>query len=102
MLDFHVTALFVAVFGLTTAESAAVLPIPSVIELRLILTLLTGIVTFTLHVALTLPSGVFAVIVTEPAAIPLTTPFELTVAIFLLLEDHVIFLLVAFAGAMVY
>ena len=55
--------------------------------------------TVTLHVAF-LPSFVKAVIVAVPAFLAVTLPF-LTVATFVLLEDQVMFLYLAFAGATV-
>ena len=58
---------------------------------------LTPVFTVTLHVAF-LPSFVNAVIVAVPAFLAVTLPFLLTVATFLLLEDQVIFLYLAFVG----
>ncbi len=53
----------------------------------------------TLHVAfLPLPSAALAVIVAVPSFTPLTTPLEVTEAIFLLEEDHAILLLTFFFG----
>ena len=61
-----------------------------------------GAVTTTLQVAFfPLPSFAFTVIVAVPAFFPVTFPFELTVAIFLLEEVHVTDLFAAFVGATV-
>ena len=59
----------------------------------------TGTVTFTVHVAV-LPFWDFAVIVAVPAPTALTTPFE-TVATLLFEVVHVMVLLVAFEGSAV-
>ena len=48
-----------------------------------------------------LPSVAVAVIVTEPAATPVTTPFPFIVAIVSSPEDHFTVLLVAFSGVIV-
>ena len=58
-------------------------------------------VTVTSQVAVFPPSTVVTVIVAVPAATPVTTPAADTVAIFVLLDDQVTFLLVAFGGATV-
>jgi hypothetical protein len=58
-------------------------------------------VTVIAHVALKLPSDVVTVIVELPAAIPDTTPLELTVAADVLLLDHVTVWFVALEGTIV-
>jgi hypothetical protein len=58
----------------------------------------TGFVTVMLFVELYPPSSVVAVIVAEPAAIPVTTPDEFTVAIEVLDEDQLIILIGASDG----
>ena len=57
-----------------------------------------AVVTVTTQVAVYPPSAVFTVIVAVPAATPVTTPDELTVATEVLLLVHVTLLLVALAG----
>jgi hypothetical protein len=58
------------------------------LEVNFVLSLIGGFLTLTVSfTAFLLPSFAFAVMVTVPALIPLTTPFELTVATFLLLEE---------------
>jgi len=54
-----------------------------------------------LHLALFFPSTVVTVIYAVPFLIPLTVPVELTVAIALLLDVQVTFLLLALDGLMV-
>jgi hypothetical protein len=64
------------------------------------LTVVAGVLTVTLHVAVLLPSSVVTVMVALPAETALTTPLD-TVATDVLLDFHVTFLLVASDGEMV-
>ena len=57
--------------------------------------------TFTVQVAVLLPSSVVTVITALPSALPVTLPFWSTSAIPELPEVQVIFLLLAFAGLIV-
>ena len=58
----------------------------------------TTAVTVTAQVAVFAPSAVVTVIVADPAATPVTTPEELTVAAAVLFEVQVTYLFVAFEG----
>ena len=61
-----------------------------------------GALTVTVMVAdFLLPSVVVAVMVAVPGAIPLIIPLELTVATFVLVDDQVRVVLVAFVGSMI-
>ena len=99
--DVQVTTLFVASDGAMVAFSVDVLPFAMLSVFALRETPVTGTVTVTLHVAVLLPSFVFAVIVAVPAPIPSTTPAEVTVATFVFDEDHVTVLSDALDGATV-
>jgi hypothetical protein len=81
--DVHVTFLFVAFAGNTVSFKVNVSPTTSSLLVSLRDTLLTATVpavTVTVHLAFL--SSAVAVIVALPAFMPLTTPLELTVAIF--------------------
>ena len=101
LLD-HVTTLFVALVGSTSAVNRYVPPTLIVADFALNLIPVAGTpvelfaVTLTVAVAV-LPLKDLAVIVTVPAFLPVTTPL-LTVAISLLLLVQVIFLSVALLG----
>ena len=94
--------LSLALEGATVTLSAAVFPAFTVSLVLLIVSLVTGCFTVILQVALTpLPSLAVAVIVAVPFARPLTTPFAVTVATFLLLVVHLTDLSFAVDGAAV-
>ena len=57
--------------------------------------------TVTVHWAVFPPSSVVTVITAVPSPLAITFPFPSTVATWLLLDDHVIFLFVAFSGKIV-
>ena len=95
LLDFHVTALFEAVVGNTTAISVLVSPTfnanvlfvsPNPSTRFTPVTATVVVVTVTTHVATLPPSAVVTVIVAVPAPPAATTPLELTVATAVLLE----------------
>ncbi len=101
LLLVHVTLLLVALAGDTVAVSVAVPPTDMLAVVGVTVTPVTGtlaVVTVTVQVAVKPPSAVFTVIVVVPAATPVTTPAELTVATEVLLLVHVTLLLVALAG----
>lgn len=98
LLLVQVTFLFVALEGYTVAVSVPVAFGASVIEVLFKLTLVTGIVTVTEHVAFLLPSSVVTVIVVVPAPLAVTNPDAETVATEVLLLLQVTFLLVALEG----
>jgi len=58
----------------------------------------TGLLTVIVHVDVSSPSSVVAVIIASPNATAVTFPFSSTVAISSLLLVHVTFLFVAFSG----
>ena len=60
--------------------------------------LVTFLITVTLQVAVLLPSTVLQVIVTVPLPTAVILPDELTVATFLLLDDHFTLWLLALEG----
>lgn len=104
LLDDHLTALLVALEGLTVAVSVAVFPSVKLNDDWLRLTPVTEIVaafTVTEHVAFFPPSAVVQVIVADPAAFAVTVPLEETVAIEVLLEDQDTLGLVALEGDIV-
>lgn len=101
----QVTVLFVALLGSTVAVNCSVYP-----SVKVALVLFSEIdvarttcgVTVTAQVALRLvPSFVVAVIVADPGDLAYTVPSLLTVAMLLLLVDHVTVLLVALVGSTV-
>ena len=97
--DDHVTLLSVASLGYTVADSCLVSPIYKVAVEVLRDMLVTGFFTVTEQVAFTpLPSLALQVIVAVPAALAVTRPELLTVATFVLLDDHVTLLSVALLG----
>jgi hypothetical protein len=99
----HVTVLVVALSGDTVAVKLTLEPIALVVTVRFNLTLvgITATVILLLDDTL-LPSVALAVMVTEPALTPVTTPVvAFTVAYEVLLLLHVTVLMVAFVGAMV-
>jgi hypothetical protein len=102
LLLVHVTARLVAFVGITVAVSVSVAP---TLTARLVLFRITPVTaigfTVTTQVDFFLPSVVVTVIVALPAAFPVTTPLELTVATAVLLLAHVTALFVAFVGATV-
>ncbi len=102
LLEVQVTFLLDAFDGDTVAVSCCVwfAKIDAVVGLTVTPVVATT-VTVMAEVAVFPPSCVVTVIVAVPAAMPLTSPEELTVATEALLDDHVTFLLVAFAGATV-
>ena len=99
LLLLQVTFLFVAVEGDTVAVSCSVAFLARVIEDLLSVTPVTGLFTVTAQVADLLPA--VAVIVAVPDPLEVTRPEEDTVATFVLDEDHVTVLFVAFDGVTV-
>jgi len=106
---FHETRLSLAFAGPTTTKpaSASTLPRPSTAAANVApeafpvlvnLTEVTGWATFTTQVALMAPSRVVTVICARPGASALTFPVDETLAIFILDEDQVKSLFVAFVG----
>ena len=103
LLLFHLTVLSVALLGVIVADNWVVSFTFKLIALVFNVILVTGtVISFCLtvitHVAFLDP--LLAVITTSPAPTAVTLPL-LTVAIFVLLDDHVIFLLVALLGFIV-
>lgn len=101
LLEDQDTLVLVALLGDTVAPSLYVCPAvkdKDVGETETPVTETVEEVTVTLHVAVLLPSAVLTVIVADPTFFPVTTPPEDTVAIVVLLEDHVIDLFVASEG----
>ena len=99
--DFHVTFLLVAFSGATVATNVTVPPTVSVCAVLSSLTPVTAtlpFVTVTLQVAVLLPSSVVTVIFASPSLTPFTLPLASTVAISVLSDFHVTFLLVAPSG----
>ena len=89
LLDFHVTALFVALDGATATFSCTFLPAAMLRAEAVTLTfvtLTTALETVILHVAFTFPA--VAVITAVPSLTAVTTPSADTVATFVLLEVH--------------
>ena len=104
LLDDQETFLLVAFEGVTVAVRVCVSPTVMDRDVLFRETPVTGTVaawTFTVQVAVFPPSFVVTVIVAVPAAWPVTTPEEETVATDLLLDDQVTDLLVAFEGVIV-
>jgi hypothetical protein len=104
LLLLHVTVLFVALVGATVAVNCCVPPTAIDALVGDIVTPVTATVdevTVTAQVAVLEPSWVVTVIVAVPAALPVTKPDVLTVAIAVLLLVQVTVLFVAFAGATV-
>ena len=109
--DFQVTALFVALVGVTVAVNCIVFPFPTlaVVLFNVIFVTFTtdgfdgiGSVTVTLQVAfLSLPSFAIQVILAVPADTAVTLPVLSTVAIFVSDEVQFTDLSVAFSGVMV-
>ena len=103
--DFHVTALLVAVVGVTVAFNVRVSfgDMVAVVLFKVtFVTFTTGFVTVTLQVALTpLPSFAAQVMVAVPAALAVTSPLVLTVATLAFEVLQVTTLFVAFVGATV-
>jgi len=99
LLEAHLTALFVAFEGATTAVNAAVAWTCTTAGDGRSNTLVTRIgVTVTDELAVLPPSAVVAVMLTLPGTTPLTTPVVLTLATAESLEDHDTVFVVAFAG----
>ena len=84
LLDFHVTALLVALEGVTVAFSCTFLPAATlregVAETATFVTFTTAFLTVTVHVASTLPA--FAVITAVPSLTAVTVPYSDTLATF--------------------
>jgi hypothetical protein len=93
------TFLFVAFDGVTVATNCSDPPISNDIDDLFKLTPVTVIgFTVTEHVAVFPPSSVVAVIFAEPTPMPVTLPFESTVATPVLELDQDTFLFAAFSG----
>ena len=104
LLLVHVTFLLVALAGSTVAVSCCVAPTLSWTDEGETVTLVGTILpvtSVTVHVAVLPPEVVFTVIVAVPRAFFVTTPVEDTVAIDVLLLDHVTLLSVALLGVIV-
>ena len=101
--DFHVTALSVALVGVTVAVSVSDSPILSdadVLDSSTFETDITGSETVSLQLAV-LPFAVLAVIVVFPAFLAVIFPPDVTVATAVLEDVHVTVLFVVFDGAIV-
>ena len=97
--EVHVTVLLVAFDGRTVATSVSVFPGCIVVVVRSNEILVAATATVMVHVAVRLlPSVLVAKILAVPAATAVIKPDEFTVAIAVLLDDHVSVLLVAFDG----
>ncbi len=96
-LELHVTVLYVVSSGFTVASKVTLSPTNISADSVLSVTLSAGVgITFTVHVALTVPQ--VTVIVASPRATPVTTPFWSIVAISLSAELHVKVLSVVYSG----
>ena len=97
--DFHVTALLLALLGLTVTVKVSLPPTFMLVPVLFNEIPVTGWDTVTLQVALfPLPSLAVAVIVAVPGPTAVTLPFESTVATDVLEDFHVNVLLVALSG----
>jgi len=86
LLDLQVTVWMDASAGVIIAFNVSFIAVPIVrVELYNVIPV-TGIMTVTRQVALKLPSCVVATMVSVPAAIAVTTPVELTMAMAVLLD----------------
>ena len=97
--DFHVTALLLALPGLTVTVKVSLPPTFMLVLVLLKVIPVTGWVTVTLQLALLpLPSFAVTVIVAVPGPTAVTLPFESTAATDVLEDFHVTALLLALLG----
>jgi hypothetical protein len=87
--DFHVTDLFEAFDGVTTAVNCCFEPTFKVTDSGDKVIPVTGTVTVMAEVAVLFPSTVVTVIVADPPETAVTKPLSLTIATLLLLDFHV-------------